>query len=270
MTGRKRTGLAAELLKGVKLSEDLAAQVREKVDAYTQVKNNWLRTEGRKLGKMYQDLLAAGKAGDQDKATALRRDVYKIMAVRRTQQDNLLEQLGRILTKEQMIKVRANAGAMRAGPIDSFKTALAKVDLTKKQKAATEMIFAEVEKALSLGKKPRTVRTEAFKKIRGLLTPDQAKQLARAERQMRMKAAGFGILDGLGLSEKQKAAAESIFAEAEKAASQGKQRSAAFSEAFKKIQGLLTPDQAKQLARVQSQLRAKAVVLRVFGQLNLT
>ncbi len=168
-----------KILADLNLTADQEAKVKGIMDTQRQAMENFRKEHGEELKSLETKLKAAREAKTEpDKA-----DMEAMKKLRDQQNDlreNLMKQLGEVLTKEQMEKFRENMpkmGGAGGGPL----AGLGQLDLTDAQKEKAKAIMEEARKTAEQATTPadkRAAMEAAIAKIKSeVLTPEQAKKL---------------------------------------------------------------------------------------------
>ena len=106
MRGQMGAKMVDELIKELALNEETATKVRALFDEYRQATRNWQQENGSKLRDLYRELGDARETKDDARVKDLTEQIKKLQQERLVPRDNLLKQLGDILTPEQIEKVK--------------------------------------------------------------------------------------------------------------------------------------------------------------------
>jgi Spy/CpxP family protein refolding chaperone len=250
--GPRGPEIGEQIIKELGLAGDKEKQVKQILDTYRQDMDNWNKQSGEEMRKLFGEIRAAREAKKDDEAKAAQEKLEKLMAARGEKREALVKQLGEVLDKDQMEKVKSILAARRGpgGPGMGPAALLERVGLTDDQKAKAKAIMDAAEEA-SKGKTPEEsadLHRKAFDQITKEVLTDQ--QRAKLEEFRRAGGRGPGAMfEGLNLTEEQKAKAEAIMAEARKKGEASPDaRREIFGEAMKKVSDeVLNDAQRKQL-----------------------
>lgn len=256
--GPRGPEIGERILKELNLTGEKEKQVKQILDTYRQDNENWQKQNGEEVRKLFGEIRAAREAKKDDEAKAAQEKLDKLMAGRNEKREALTKQLGEVLDKEQMEKVKSILASRRGpggpgGPGMRPAAMLERVGLTAEQKEKVKAIMDAADEA-SKGKTPEEsadLHKKAFEQIsKEVLNDEQRAKLEEARKAGPGGPGGRGgMLDGLNLTEEQKTKAEAIMAEARKKAEANPDgRREAFREARKKVSDeVLNADQRKQL-----------------------
>ncbi|HAU36642.1 MAG TPA: hypothetical protein DCX07_02860 [Phycisphaerales bacterium] len=252
------------LIKELGLSDAQAPQVRQILETHRQAVENWRKEHGQAVKALGEQIEAALKAGDHEKAKTLREQLSKEMASRKELHENLLKQLSGVLNEDQMKKVRERfqerLQERRQGedrPRRPVLDALMAAGLTDEQKAQAKKIMddahAKAKEAQNPEEKARIIR-DAIEKVRTeVLTEEQRKKLADAREQGRKKMA-----EALGLTDEQQKKLEALredFRKKFEAAKTPDEKKAVAEEHRKALEQLLSPEQLKKFQEMRGNFR---------------
>ena len=239
-----------KLLAELKLPADKRASVAEILKTHHQAVANWVKENASKRGELRKQMAEARKAGDKDKARELGKEMRELGQARKELQENLFKQLGEVLTKEQLAKVKEMMRPRRRAPRLTL-AAIGKLDLTEAQQAAMKKIMAEAKAKAEKAENPRAkrrIRAAALRQVaKEVLTDAQRKKLHEMAAPPRR---GADMLKGLDLTAEQQAqikAIEETFREAMKTSETPEAKRDAFKARREGVHGVLTEEQLKKL-----------------------
>jgi len=250
-----------ELIQSMDLSDEQEAQVRQILQTQRQAVMNWRRENAGKFAELREKLQEARKAQDKAAVEAAIKEMKELGEARKQLHEDLIDQLKKVLDKEQMAKIkrffadirrRGRRGAMLLG-------AIKRLDLSEEQKAAARKILQAAKAQANKAEKPEEkaeIMFAAFAKIRKeVLTDEQRKKLEEMrERWGRGRRGAFGRLD---LTDEQKEQIEAIREQAREKAKAAETRQARREirrEAIKKIiEEVLTDEQRRKLHQGRGQ-----------------
>ncbi|HOF17486.1 MAG TPA: Spy/CpxP family protein refolding chaperone [Phycisphaerae bacterium] len=252
------------LVKELGLSDAQTPQVQQILETHRQAVENWRKEHGETARALGEQIEAAHKAGDREKAKTLREQLSKEMTSRKELHENLMKQLSGVLNEDQMKKVRERfherLQERRQGedrPRRPVLDALMAAGLSDEQKVQARKIMddahAKAKEAQNPEDKARIIR-EAVEKVRTeVLTEEQRKKLVDAREQGRKKMA-----EALGLTEEQQKKLEALREEFRKKfeAAKTPEEKKAVAEAHRKaLEQILTPEQLKKFQEMRGNFR---------------
>jgi len=273
-----------KLLESFDLSEDDIARVAQIFDTHRQAAANWHREHGDELQDIKKAMQKARKDRDPEAMKAAHERMKKLMESRKETVEDVFVQLGEVLSKEQLAKVKALMGSPRRGAergtggrrLRILNAALEKLNLDDKKKAAIKdiqtAVAAKLEKLkvaireaetrqekAKLGEAFGRAEREAWKKIHVVLGEDLTAELHKIARRIsRQISRQNDLLSGLGLSDEQKAKIARIrrsAGEKMKDAADRRAKRAIVAAMRKEIDAVLTEDQKARLREAISNRR---------------
>ena len=195
--------------RGFDLSEEKQQQVEQILRTHRQAVKAWRDEHGEEGRALREELRKARKAGDTKKVKEIRQKIKAIMDGRKEVHDGLIEQLGEVLTEEQLRRVQRmmDRGMRRRGTRRMlWGRALRELDLTEDQNAKIKKIREEARAKAGKGDDPRRrgeIAGDVMQKIlKEVLTDKQRDQLKTMRRSNRDRM-GKRLFRGLDLTEDQ-------------------------------------------------------------------
>lgn len=207
-------GELRQFIKELDLTAEKEAQVEQIFKTHRQAVANWASENADDVKELRERIAEAREAGENEKAKAAREKLRKLFQSRAQLRKDLLEQLGEVLTDEQMKKVKTRFRP-RVLARHRILAAIRRLDLTEEQKAQIKEILdaARAEAKEAEGPKAKIFEA-AFKKIRTeVLTDEQRKKLAQMRKHFRP---GQGPFAGLDLTDEQRQEIRAIMEKARK------------------------------------------------------
>ncbi|RPI62062.1 MAG: DUF3826 domain-containing protein, partial [Planctomycetaceae bacterium] len=239
------------LVKELALTEDKQKQVSQIFDTQKQAVENWQKENGDKLKDIQKQIADAKQAGDKDKLKDLQQQRAKLVESRVALHENLMKQLGDVLTPEQLAKAKTILGQAADKVVDVM-GAIHQLNLSDDQKNKITEIMdkarADAEKATEPADKAKIMK-DAIEQIRStVLTDEQRKKLQGMLKDKGPDAGGeFPGIMKLDLTEDQKTKILAVTATAREDAAKAdtpKAKRDIFQAARQKILSeVLTPEQ---------------------------
>jgi Spy/CpxP family protein refolding chaperone len=253
-----------ELIGTLNLSDEQRQQVQQIMETHRQAIENWRSENGDKLEDLHKQMAEARKAGEKEKIEELREKVRALIESRKALNEQMMKQLGEVLTEEQMAKLREalNAGKkqwLNAHPRIAAAGALGKLGLSDEQKQqVAEILRAAREKAAQTEDRDakREILQAAMEKIRTDVLTEEQRQKLDEMREKFQSEPGERIahaLRRLGLSKDQQDQIAAIMAKARedaKAAEGREAKAEGMKAAWEKIRtDVLTEEQREKLGQ---------------------
>jgi len=275
-----------ELLESFELGEDDIARVKQMFDTHKQAAANWKREHGDEFREAREAMQKAKKDQGAEAVKSAHERMKKLMESRKEAGENLFVQLGEVLSKEQLARVKAlMGGPKRSGEHGSggsrariLNAALEMLDLDERKKAAIKDIQAaanvEFEKLKTAMRQAKTRKEKAkirdafgqahrksWDKIKAVLGEDLTAKLHGIVREMSLRISRRGdLLSKLDFTDEQKRKITEIrraAGEKMKEADDWDARRAVITEMRKKIEAVLTDDQRARLRKAISKRRKR-------------
>lgn len=240
------------LARELNLTDDQKQKVGQILENQKQANIAWTKEHAQELKGLQDQVQQARQAKDENKLKDLRAQIEKIHDSHIAIRDNLIKQLGEVLTKDQMEKARQFL--KRREEASPF-AALRKLKLDEKQRASIEEITkaakADATKATDPAEKEKIWKA-AFNKIRAtVLTEEQKKQFDAFLKLGDADGLKMPGLEKLNLTDEQKAKVQGILQAAKVEAQKADRPAAKFkilADARKQVfDTVLTEDQRKTL-----------------------
>ncbi|MFP4107424.1 MAG: Spy/CpxP family protein refolding chaperone, partial [Phycisphaerae bacterium] len=251
-----------KLLNGLDLTEEQQKQVKQIVETHTQAVENFHKENREKHRACMAEMKKAAQAKDREAMQTARGKMKGLMGKRMELHENLMKQLGDVLTEEQMEKVKSTVQQHRRGGRRGMMAmgALRRLDLTDDQKTEVKKIMAAAGEAVQKAEKPeekREARQAAWEKIKtDVLTDEQRKKLEEMRKPGKGHGRGDGPLAKLDLTETQKTQIREIVQAGRKKAAEAEGKEAKmkiYREIREKLREVLTDEQEKQLDEMRKE-----------------
>ena len=242
-----------QLMDELNLTPEQRQQIRPILQEQRKAVAAWQDEHGQQLKALREQMAEAVRNKDKEKIEQLRKQMEELGKSRKALHDSLLEKLSKVLTPDQMAKVRQNFAPKERHPaLMRGLAALRQLDLTEEQRAQTRQIMEDARQKAQQASSPddkARIMKEAWDKItKDVLTDAQRKKLET------LRAEGpqgpFKDVPGLNLTDEQKAKIRQIIQpareEAAKAATHEAKRDILQTAMKKIVNDVLTEKQREQ------------------------
>lgn len=218
--------------KALELTPEQQPQVRQILQTHNQALQNWRKQNMPRIRELGQKIREANAANDRVAAKAARDQVATLYESRKTLHEDLMKQLGEVLTPPQMKKATVLFQQFTERPGTRMMASLAELNLTDDQKEKVKAIFQEAQTKADGAKDPQekeAILKAAIEKAKtDVLTDEQRKQLARTGQKHEF----YKVIQDLNLTPDQKKQVQAIRKDSET-----------------RMQQATTPDAKRQIAR---------------------